>query len=93
MKINVHAGHTKQTGLAPGAGGVVEESIEDRKIVKQLIKILKDRGNTVYDCTAASGGLAVGNYDIYHSGNAYSKTEVDNLISALATRVTALENK
>lgn len=51
MKFNVHAGHTKQTGRSPGASGYVHESIEDRKIKDELIKILKGRGHTVYDCT------------------------------------------
>lgn len=52
MKINVHAGHTKQSGKAPGAEGLVKESIEDRKIKNEVIKILKERGHTVYDCTS-----------------------------------------
>ena len=52
MKINVHAGHTKQSGKAPGAEGLVKESIEDRKIKNEVIKILKKRGHTVYDCTS-----------------------------------------
>jgi N-acetylmuramoyl-L-alanine amidase len=52
MRINVHAGHTKQKGAAPGASGVVHESVEDRKIVHYLIYILRARGNKVYNCTA-----------------------------------------
>lgn len=52
MKINVHAGHTKQTGKAPGASGIVHESVEDRKIANEVIRLLKGRGHKVYKCTA-----------------------------------------
>lgn len=52
MKINIHAGHTRQTGKSPGASGVLHESTENRKIVKYLKKYLKARGCTVYNCTS-----------------------------------------
>ena len=52
MKINVHAGHTKQSGKAPGASGIVYESVEDRKIANEVIRLLKGRGHKVYKCTA-----------------------------------------
>lgn len=52
MKINIHAGHTKQTGKAPGASGIVHESVEDRKIANEVIRLLKGRGHKVYKCTA-----------------------------------------
>ena len=52
MKINVHAGHTKQSGNAPGASGIVHESVEDRKIANEVIRLLKGRGHKVYKCTA-----------------------------------------
>ena len=55
MKINVHAGHTKQSGKSPGAGSArtgVYESVEDRKIKDEVIRLLKERGHTVYDCTS-----------------------------------------
>ena len=51
MKINIHAGHTSQKGAACGACGIVKESIEDRKIANEVIRILKERGHTVYKCT------------------------------------------
>lgn len=60
MIINVHAGHTKQGGKSPGAGSSVTkiyESVEDRKIVKELIKILKEKGHTVYNCTAEGNSM------------------------------------
>lgn len=53
-KINVHAGHTKSTGKSPGAVGLLNESVEDRKIVKEIIRLLNKDGYTVYNCT--SGG-------------------------------------
>lgn len=55
MKINVHAGHTKQSGKSPGAGSAktgVYESVEDRKIKDEVIRLLKAKGHTVYDCTS-----------------------------------------
>lgn len=52
MKINVHAGHTRQSGNAPGASGIVHESVEDRKIKDEVIRLLRERGHTVYDCTS-----------------------------------------
>lgn len=63
MKINVHAGHTRQDGKSPGAGSKktgIWESIEDRKIKDEVIKQLKAKGHTVYDCTDNKG---VGMYD------------------------------
>lgn len=60
MKINVHAGHTKQSGKSPGAGSSktgIYESVEDRKIAKEVIKLLKAKGNTVYDCTAEGNSM------------------------------------
>lgn len=52
MIINVHAGHTKQSGNAPGAEGIVKESVENRKIKNLVIKKLREKGFTVYDCTS-----------------------------------------
>lgn len=52
MRINVHAGHTSQKGKAPGASGIVHESVEDRKIANEVIRLLKGRGHKVYKCTA-----------------------------------------
>ena len=56
MRINVHAGHTSQKGAACGACGIVKESVEDRKIANELIKILRERGHIVYKCTAEGSG-------------------------------------
>ena len=71
MKINVHAGHTKQSGKAPGASGIVHESIEDRKIKDEVIRLLRDRGHTVYDCTAEGANSSDNLYQIVKKCNAH----------------------
>lgn len=76
MKINVHAGHTKQTGKAPGASGIVHESVEDRKIKDEVIKLLKERGHTVYDCTADGNNSSDNLYQIVKKCNAH-KVDLD----------------
>lgn len=60
MKFNVHAGHTKQSGKSPGAGSAktgVYESVEDRKIAKEVIRLLKKQGHKVYDCTSEGSSM------------------------------------
>lgn len=74
MKINVHAGHTSQNGKACGACGIVKESIEDRKIKEEVIRILKDRGHTVYDCTSEGNTASENLYQIVQKCN---KHDVD----------------
>lgn len=71
MKINIHAGHTSQEGKAPGASGIVHESVENRKIVKELIAILKERGATVYDCTSEGENSSDNLYQIVKKCNAH----------------------
>lgn len=64
-----------------------------------LASIVFDNSKIEYIVASqAEGGIAAGTYDIRHSGNAYTKAEVDALVSALndaitalAARVTALE--
>lgn len=55
MKLNVHAGHNPDGKVACGAVGLVKESTEARKIVKEVIKQLEELDNTVYDCTVNDG--------------------------------------
>lgn len=50
-KYNVHAGHCPQGQGAHGAVGILKESVENRKVKDELIKLLRAEGNTVYDCT------------------------------------------
>ena len=76
MKINVHAGHTKQNGNAPGASGIVHESVEDRKIKEEVIRILRERGHTVYDCTSEGDSARNNLYRIVEKCNAH-KVDLD----------------
>ena len=54
-KYNVHGGHNPSGKVACGAKGLLDESKEDRKIAKAIIKYLKKGGATVYDCTVENG--------------------------------------
>lgn len=49
MRINVHAGHGKQDSKSCGAEGLIKESIEDRKVKDEVIRLLRENGHTVYD--------------------------------------------
>ena len=55
MKINVHAGHNPDGKVACGACGFIKESTEARKVKNQVIKLLREKGHTVYDCTCSNG--------------------------------------
>lgn len=50
-KYNVHAGHCPQGKGAFGAVGILKESVEDRLVKDEVIRLLKAQGHTVYDCT------------------------------------------
>ena len=54
-KYNVHAGHNPANKVACGAVGLINESTENRNVAKELIKILREQGHTVYDCTVDNG--------------------------------------
>lgn len=55
MRINVHAGHNPAGKIACGAVGLLNESIENRKVKDEVIAQLQALGNTVYDCTENNG--------------------------------------
>lgn len=55
MKFNVHAGHNPDGKIACGTCGLIKESTEARKVKKEVIKLLRAKGHTVYDCTCANG--------------------------------------
>ena len=55
MKINVHAGHNPVNKVACGAVGLIDESTENRNVVKELKAILEKEGHTLYDCTCDNG--------------------------------------
>ncbi|MGN0417189.1 N-acetylmuramoyl-L-alanine amidase [Anaerostipes faecalis] len=50
-KYNVHAGHCPQGKGASGAVGFLKESVEDRIVKNEMIRLLKAEGHTAYDCT------------------------------------------
>lgn len=55
MKINVHAGHNPAGKIACGAVGLINESIENRRITEEMISQLRQLGHTVYNCTVDNG--------------------------------------
>lgn len=55
MRINVHAGHNPDGKIACGAIGILKESTENRNVKTDLITLLKDEKNIVYDCTVDNG--------------------------------------
>lgn len=48
---NIHAGHCPQDKGAYGAVGILKESVEDRLVKDEVIRLLRQQGHTVYDCT------------------------------------------
>ena len=55
MKINIHAGHNPDGKVACGAVGLIKESTEARKVVKDVIRLLREKGYTVHNCTRNNG--------------------------------------
>ena len=55
MRINIHAGHNPKGKTACGAVGLLDESTENRNVIKELKTILETEGHTVYDCTCNDG--------------------------------------
>ena len=55
MLVNVHAGHNPAGKIACGAVSLLDESKENRLVKNELIKYLRNYGNTVYDCTEDNG--------------------------------------
>ena len=49
MVFNIVAGHSKS---APGAAKYINEVTEDRKVKDHLVRVLRENGCTVYDCTS-----------------------------------------
>lgn len=52
---NVHAGHNPSGMIACGAQGLLNESVENRLIAGEMIRLLRESGNTAYDCTVNDG--------------------------------------
>ena len=55
MIINVHAGHNPDGKIACGAVGYLKESTEARRVKEEVVRMLREMGHTVYDCTVESG--------------------------------------
>lgn len=53
--INVHGGHNPEGRVACGAKGILDESREDRIVKDKVIRGLRAKGHTVYDCTVDDG--------------------------------------
>ena len=51
MRIGINCGHTVSGQPGCGAVGIIDESVETRKVGVKLEKILSDMGHAVYDCT------------------------------------------
>lgn len=50
MKIGVNDGHTL-SGAGTGAVGIIKEAEHTRLVGEEVRRLLKERGNTVYNCT------------------------------------------
>ncbi|HHY0049452.1 TPA: N-acetylmuramoyl-L-alanine amidase [Clostridioides difficile] len=53
--LNIHGGHNPARKVACGAVGLIDESLEDRKVKDEVVSILRANSKTVYDCTVDNG--------------------------------------
>ena len=60
MIFNIHAGHNPDGKPACGAVGIIKESTEARKVKDEVMRLLRQEGHTVYDCTV-DDGISQGN--------------------------------
>lgn len=51
MRIGINCGHTVSGTAGCGAVGLIDESVETRKVGNKLMLILSKAGHAVYDCT------------------------------------------
>ena len=51
MKIGINCGHSLSGQPGCGAVGIIDESVETRNVGKELMKLFKNAGHTVVDCT------------------------------------------
>ena len=54
-RLNIHAGHNPAHMIGCGAVGILNESIEDRAIKNEVLRLLGLLGHTAYDCTVDNG--------------------------------------
>ena len=50
MKIGINDGHTLR-GAGTGAVGIIKEGEHTRLVGEEVRRLLKEKGNTVYNCT------------------------------------------
>ena len=55
MRINVSAGHNPDGKVACGAVGLLKESTEARRVTNEVVRLLKEQGHSVYNCTCDNG--------------------------------------
>lgn len=55
MRFNIHAGHNPDGKIACGAVGIIKESTEARLVKNEVIRLLREAGHTVHDCTVDDG--------------------------------------
>lgn len=55
MRFNIHAGHNPDGKIACGAVGIIKESTEARLVKNEVIRLLREAGHTVHDCTVEDG--------------------------------------
>ena len=78
MRINCHAGHLPDGMVGCGAIGLIKESTEARKVKNEVVRMLKELGHTVYDCTTESGtGQNDALYRIVKKCNANNNIDLD----------------
>lgn len=58
MRFTIHAGHNPDGKTACGAIGLIKESTENRRVKDEVMRLLKLKGHTVYDCTIDNGTSA-----------------------------------
>ena len=55
MRFNIHAGHNPDGKVPCGAIGIIKESTEARLVKNEVIRLLREAGHTVHDCTVEDG--------------------------------------
>ena len=73
MKIAIRGGHCPKV---PGASGIINEVVEDRKVKDAVIKYLKQLGHTVYDVTPPDS-MPTSSGDLAHGVNEANRLKVD----------------
>lgn len=73
MKIAIRGGHCPKV---PGASGILNEVVEDRKVKDAVIKYLRQLGHEVYDVTPPDS-MATSSGDLAHGVNEANRLKVD----------------